>query len=95
MKNNSEQLNLENVYITKYALTRGIIFMPAEILERAVRNSKEKFCRVKSFNGYTYFFEGQYYLDKEEAIEAAERMRERKIESLKKQINKLRELKFE
>ena len=59
-----------NVWITKYALTKGIFEMDVE--------SQSEGCKTKAA-----------------AIAKAEKMRRKKIASLKKQIEKLESMKFE
>ena len=65
------------VWITKYALTRGII---------EIHNLND------CYSGKRYRW---IHLDKESAIKKAEEMRQKKITSLKKQIKKLEEMRFE
>ena len=66
-----------------------------------VRKGKEMFggIWVKDENiclGGNHFFERtEYHETKESAIQKAEEMRQKKIESLKKQIKKLEEMRFE
>lgn len=80
----------KKVYITKYALTRGIL---------------EKEEKVEDFgNGHLRaFVNGDYssygigseaFFEKEDAVKNAEKRRKKKIESLIKQINKLGNCKF-
>ena len=78
------------VWITKYALTDGIIEAEGEPygLER-VSASWDNGCRCNDFE------QGEWFDTKERAIKKAEEMRQKKIESLKKQIEKLEEMRFE
>lgn len=80
----------KKVYITKYALTKGIL---------------EKEARVEDFgNGHLRaFVNGDYssygigseaFFEREDAVKNAEKRRKKKIESLIKQINKLENFKF-
>lgn len=64
------------VYVTKYALTRGILLMEVELTALGVRNVKEEF-----LDDYTF---GLIY-----AIELAEQRKENKLIQLRKQIEKL------
>lgn len=79
------------VYITKYALTAGIEEIEAEIKDfgnghlMAFANGIYPSYRVGSEAFYTL----------EAALKNAEERRIKKIKSLKKQINKLENLKFE
>lgn len=77
-------VRMAKAYITKYALTDGIIEKEGEIV-------KDTYFNVRK---YGFFSKGDYFFTKEEAIEKAEQMRLKKIESLKKQILKLEKLTF-
>ena len=74
------------VWITKYALTRGIFELEVDSCGIDVVNGKESL--------YPYF-EGDWRKTKEEAVLRANCMREQKIKSLKKQIEKLEKMKFD
>lgn len=78
------------VWITKYALTDGIIEMECvqfgDISVREVGNP---------FPTYYHGEGGEWHRTKESAIKQAEAMRQKKIESLKKQIKKLEGTRFE
>lgn len=80
------------VWITKYALTQGII-------EKKARECGEGFDgMVKTEEKYPAYFHGEgkeWHRTKESAIKRAEEMRQKKIESLKKQIKKLEVMTFE
>ena len=85
-------------WITKYALTGGII--EAEIIEQwNVRN--DPVCVMAKYlcqsqNGNKYILDSDdFCFDYESAIQKAEEMRQKKIEGLKKQIEKLEEMRFE
>lgn len=73
-------------YISKYALTKGI---------EAVHGKQ-----FYDYRGYldagrnVLYRTGDWHLTREDAIERAEEMRKKKIESLKKQIAKLEKMKF-
>lgn len=77
------------VYITKYALTKGIEVCEAETSDIYSDNifTKEKYRR--------YFHKGDWWKNENEAIKKAEEMRVKKITSLEKQIQKLKNLKFD
>ena len=86
------------VWITKYALTDGIL--EGEALEKhcvlgfgITKSQTEYFCRSK--NGDQYLDIGDFCFTYELAIQKAEEMRQKKIESLKNQIEKLEEMRFE
>ena len=76
------------VFITKYALSKGIY-------TEEVEQSKFKYTVIHT-NGWVHqlFDKPDWHEIKEEAIEQAERMRTKKIKSLKAQIDKLEKLKF-
>lgn len=75
------------VYITQYALTKGI-------QEKEVKVS-EYHPDVVSAGIFETYHKPYWYIDRQEAIEHAEVMRKKKIDSLKKQIKRLEDLKFE
>lgn len=81
------------IYITKYALTKGILEANA-IVSRSWWDKNVKFARVAGYP-VDFFIDEEAFLNKGEAIKEAEKMRKKKIESLKKKIRKLEELKFE
>lgn len=77
------------VYITEYALTKGILEKEAKIAEFAGDLFAHIDGMYKSFLiGYNVFY------TKSEAKQKAEEMRTKRIESLKKQIQKLEKMKF-
>ena len=75
------------VYITKFALTKGIIEFEGNESEYSIGSIKEGF-------GHLTYLKSDYKYTKEEAIVKAEEMRTRKIRALKKQFDKLIKLKF-
>lgn len=75
------------VYITKYALSRGIIETDAVECE-----SFPDMIETKDFG---YFQGSDWHRTMEAAVAMAEEMRLKKIESLKKQIEKLEGMKFQ
>lgn len=79
------------VWITKYALTSGIIETEAEECgDDMVRVHNNTFC-----DSY-YHKEGrEWHRTKESAVAKAEEMRKKKIASLQKQIKKLENTNFE
>lgn len=86
------------VWITKYALTDGIL--EGEALEKhcvfgfgMIKSEAKYFCRSK--NGDQYLDIGDFCCTYESAIQKAEEMRQKKIASLKKQIEKLEGMRFE
>lgn len=84
------------VWITKYALTDGII--EAQQFPGAAYDGKEYAFFVDENGQYVTGFYIPYeelFWDKNSAIVKAEEMRQKKIASLKKQIEKLEEMRFE
>lgn len=81
---------MAKVFITKYALTKGIIEKEADI--HSFRDGS-KFAYVRGeFIGYKMTVDTFY--DYKSAIQRAEEMRKKKIASLKRQIEKLEKLSF-
>lgn len=79
------------VWITKYALTKGIIEADGELISS---DSVSILNRGLSLPTH-WFYKGDWHSDKQSAIQKAEEMRQKKIASLKKQIKKLEEMRFE
>lgn len=67
------------VYVTKYALTRGILLMEVRKENSVVQQDK---------TGY-YFFEGEWFETETEAIKDAEQRKENKLIQLQNQLSKL------
>lgn len=82
---------MKKVYITKYALSRGILEKKAEIAD-FMNGHKRAFVEGDFLS---YRIGSEAFFEKEDAIKNAEKRRNKKIESLKKKINKLENLKFE
>lgn len=75
------------IYVTKYALTKGILEEEAE----PVANVETM---VKVFkSGYipSYYHSGEWFLNRKEAIDKANNMRLKKIDSLKRKIKELQQ----
>lgn len=78
------------VWITKYALTDGIIEAEGEPYGLEwVSASWDNGCLCNNFE------QGEWFDTRERAILKAEEMRQKKIECLKNQIKKLEEMRFE
>lgn len=76
------------VWITKYAISSGI-------LEKEARENENFPGMITTDDGSYFHGEGKDWTrTKEEAIAIAEKMKAKKIESLKKQIKKLENMKF-
>lgn len=75
-------------YITKYALTEGIQEKEGDI--------SKSYPTMFRGEGFGNTFHGKdWHLNREDALKQAEAMRLKKIASLKKQIQKLENLKFD
>lgn len=80
----------ERIYITKYALSKGILE------KEAVIKYYGRYLRAFVKGDYSsYGIGSEAFFKREDALKNAENRRIKKIESLKKQINKLENLKFE
>lgn len=80
---------MPTVYVTKYALSRGIFPIEAEITERGYARELAK-NRIGHFLGKRH-----YATTKDEAIAQAEEMRIKKLQSLEQQAKKISALDFE
>ena len=74
-------------YITKYALTSGI-----EEIESDFCNKGDQFWHIRG--RYKIYRENEIFQTREEAVADANMRKERKIASLKRQIQKLENLTF-
>ena len=84
------------VWITKYALTTGIEEINATNVARIDIEATGYLVIVRTKGGMPEVYNKKdYALNKESAIAKAEEMRQKKIVSLKKQIEKLEGMKFE
>lgn len=82
--------NMIKVWITKYALTQGII----ETEAKRCASVNEDMIETKNLG--LFHGEGrEWHLTKEEAIKRANEMRIKKIASIEKQLDKLKSLKFD
>lgn len=79
---------MAKVFITRYALSEGILEIDAIIYEINPNV-------IYVYYNYQCFHIGKSaFLDKADAIKKAEEMRKKKIASLKKQISKLEKMTF-
>ncbi len=82
------------VWITKYALTRGIDESEAEICS-SVSDEMIKVLAIRGTLTYdNYFHKPYWYSSREAAVMHANAMRAAKLASLKKKISKLEKLEF-
>lgn len=81
---------MAKVYVTKYAISRGI-----EEIEREIYEVRDYDYSYIKYNFHTFLYIGKdAFLDKSEAIKKAEEMKKRKIAYLRKQIEKLEKMTF-
>lgn len=73
------------IWITKWALTQGII-------EAEATDEGDGYAKVKG--DYSLYRRDEWYRSKEDAIKHSEVLRDKKIKSLEKQILKIKNLKF-
>ena len=87
---------MKKVFITKYALTRGIIEKKTEIkIYKSPIEEPIECAYVEEWPGYpSYMIGKEAFYTLEEALKEAEEMRKKKIASLRKQIEKLGKIKF-
>lgn len=79
------------LYLTKYALTKGIIEVKEEQLDKRYLNENS----VKLVGYFDHFHFGKdVFKTREEAKKVAEQMRDKKLESVKKQLKKLEKMTF-
>jgi hypothetical protein len=79
------------VYITKYALTKGILKVDAEITSIT---GMVEYCDGGAFPVYAYGEGREWHLLEKSALDTAEWMRQKKLKSHTKAIDKLRKLTF-
>lgn len=85
---------MSKVYITKYALTAGVI--ECEV-DRSRDTRTDGSVTVKwpgGLNGTAHFYGNQWQLTKEDAFKRADEMRKAKLKSLAKQVHKLEDMRF-
>lgn len=84
----------KSVYITKYALTKGI--QKCEV--RGDCDSKKAVVTVVwegGLNGVAYFHKPYWHTTKEDAVIHARFMRDNKVASMRRQMEKLHNLEFD
>ena len=81
MENKAERFY---VYVTKYALTKGVLRVEVED------------CGSGVVKGYMECYrKGQWYRNRKDAVKKAEDMRVRRLRSLDKQVKRLQALRFD
>jgi hypothetical protein len=83
-----QQLTPMKVFITKYALTKGIFEEDARLV------ANPKMCVIQRRSYDPFYLKPHWHLTIEEAKAQAEKMRVAKIKSLQKSIDKLKVLQF-
>ena len=84
---------MKTYYVTKYALTQGIIPVKGTITDKGVLKVRDSSFQNRT---HTSFLPSKTWVETwEEAVEEAERLREKKILSLEKQLLKLKMLEWE
>lgn len=78
----SASLHAETIWVTKYALTRGIQKFESATL---IANG--------AVVGDTYFRKGEYYLSEQDAKERAETLRKARIAALLRELERLQAIK--
>lgn len=81
---------METIYVTKYALTTGI--MEVKAIKCTNPHVSDMYKKADSFS--QYYHKGDYELTKEAAVVKAEEMRIKKLKSLDKQMKKISALRF-
>ena len=81
------------VYVTKYALTDGIYECEIDENRKRRNTRKTSSIAVKNFRARC-LYKSEYSLDANIAIEMAEKMRDKKIKYLQKQIDRIKMLEF-
>lgn len=81
---------IPKVFITKYALTKGII----EAKNVEITDAYPDVIRDTTSGFTVYYHKGEWYPDMIQARFKADQMRKKKIENLRKQIKKLDEMLF-
>lgn len=78
----SASLHAETIWVTKYALTRGVQkFESAQMIANG------------AVVGDTYFRKGEYYLSEQDAKERAETLRKARIAALLRELERLQAIK--
>ena len=84
------------IYVTKYALTKGILYFPEVILLIGERNSSTTTAFVKDATGVQHDYTGlEWWTTKEDALARAEQMRKRKVDRLSKELERLTDYKVQ
>lgn len=85
---------VQKIFVTKYALTQGIIECEMEVTLNDKYFKKKCFGKLTPTSYSTGFYNNEFHLTMGEAIVDANKRRLNRIVALKKQIDKLNILKF-
>jgi len=87
--NSKKGINLMKVFITKYALTKGVF-------EREIDDNRSTNTVVHGVGEYRYevYFKPHWHVRKEDALDQCEIMRKKAIITCKKKLDKLEAMKF-
>ena len=88
--NDTSTGNSKKVWVAKYALTRGIFSCLAEVKG----SNSNNYAYVHHKGRLCYLSPRDFFHTKKEAVLAAEKLRAKKVENLKNQIQKLEKKKF-
>ncbi|WP_025774712.1 hypothetical protein [Clostridium botulinum] len=94
MKHKKETID---VFISKYALTKGILEKKAIICDNTSTDMIEIVKEDKNFSIGVEYYHGEgkeWHRTKEDAINKSEEMRNKKIKNLESQIEKLKKVNF-
>lgn len=81
---------MKTVWITKYALTRGIY--EAEVINHDSSSGRISIKDVSGLNGVSRFSKTEWMPSRESAMALAREMRDRRVKSLRTQIDRLSSL---
>ena len=87
-----KKTSIPKVWITKHALTQGIYVL--ENVERCDSIGMDMITYTNPYNHVIYFHNGDWYATEEEAKIRANKMVEKKVKSLKKQLAKYEIMQF-
>ncbi len=85
---------VQKIFVTKYALTQGIVECEMEVTLNDKHFNKKCFGKLTPTSYSTGFYNNEFHLTMNEAIEDANKRRLNRIAALKKQIDKFEKMKF-
>lgn len=78
---------MNTIYVTKYALTQGVIKCKAELIDHGM-------ARLPSNYGGTYYLRGEFWLTEDEARADFDARKKRMLASIERSAKKVREAVF-